>query len=303
MEFSRQEYWSGLPFSSPGDLPDPGMEPGSPAFQGVNFPVCWASSWGRTREVGRRGKRGMGGWRLLQRKAAWLWVWERGSQKWNARSFPAGSGWAPGERVRVTRKGWPMSIACSLLLLTCQEPPMARWPGWGCGHLWMDGDHGKWWVNPHSYYLLSTSHSASSVLASRTWSVLKPLPGRQARTCQPEEETAKRTVWISRCQRGALGWILNPPDPQAYAQMACDGALLMLGRSQEQSPGCVSAIPSVGQHLNPSLRWETQRPVERKRQGPFSGGPGPLMPRGSKDAAAGPPPTEGKCNMLLTLCG
>ena len=28
MEFSRQEYWSGLPFSSPGDLPEPGIEPG-----------------------------------------------------------------------------------------------------------------------------------------------------------------------------------------------------------------------------------------------------------------------------------
>ena len=33
MEFFRQEYWSGLPFPSPGDLPDPGMEPGSPALQ------------------------------------------------------------------------------------------------------------------------------------------------------------------------------------------------------------------------------------------------------------------------------
>ena len=33
MEFSRQEYWSGLPFSSPGDLPDPGIEPRSPALQ------------------------------------------------------------------------------------------------------------------------------------------------------------------------------------------------------------------------------------------------------------------------------
>ena len=29
-EFSRQEYWSGLPFPSPGDLPDPGIEPTSP---------------------------------------------------------------------------------------------------------------------------------------------------------------------------------------------------------------------------------------------------------------------------------
>ena len=33
MEFSRQEYWSGLPFPSPGDLPDPGFKPWSPALQ------------------------------------------------------------------------------------------------------------------------------------------------------------------------------------------------------------------------------------------------------------------------------
>ena len=32
MGFSRQEYWSGLPFPSPGDLPKPGIEPGSPAL-------------------------------------------------------------------------------------------------------------------------------------------------------------------------------------------------------------------------------------------------------------------------------
>ena len=32
MEFSRQKYWSGLPFPSPGDLPDPGIEPGSPTL-------------------------------------------------------------------------------------------------------------------------------------------------------------------------------------------------------------------------------------------------------------------------------
>ena len=33
MEFSRQEYWSGLPFLSPGDLPDPGIKPVSPALK------------------------------------------------------------------------------------------------------------------------------------------------------------------------------------------------------------------------------------------------------------------------------
>ena len=45
MEFSRQEYWSGLPFLSPGDLSDPGNEPGSPALQADAFTV------GATREV------------------------------------------------------------------------------------------------------------------------------------------------------------------------------------------------------------------------------------------------------------
>ena len=38
MGFSRQEYWSGLPFPSPGDLPDLGIEPGSPASQADALP-------------------------------------------------------------------------------------------------------------------------------------------------------------------------------------------------------------------------------------------------------------------------
>ena len=33
MGFSRQEYWSGLPFPSPGDLPNPGIEPRSPTLE------------------------------------------------------------------------------------------------------------------------------------------------------------------------------------------------------------------------------------------------------------------------------
>ena len=38
MGFSRQEYWSGLPFPSPEDLPNPGIEPGSPALQADALP-------------------------------------------------------------------------------------------------------------------------------------------------------------------------------------------------------------------------------------------------------------------------
>ena len=39
MEFPRQEYWTGLPFDSPEDLPDPGIEPGSPALQADSLPA------------------------------------------------------------------------------------------------------------------------------------------------------------------------------------------------------------------------------------------------------------------------
>ena len=38
MGFPRQEYWSGLPFPSPGDLPDAGIEPRSPTLQADALP-------------------------------------------------------------------------------------------------------------------------------------------------------------------------------------------------------------------------------------------------------------------------
>ena len=38
MVFSRQEYWSELPFPCPGDLPHPGIKPGSPALQADSSP-------------------------------------------------------------------------------------------------------------------------------------------------------------------------------------------------------------------------------------------------------------------------
>ena len=40
MGFSRQEYWSGWSFPSPGDLPNPGIEPGSPALQADSLPLA-----------------------------------------------------------------------------------------------------------------------------------------------------------------------------------------------------------------------------------------------------------------------
>ena len=54
MEFSRPEYWSGQTFPSPGGLPNPGIEPRSPAVQAVSLPAepqgksPWISSGGKT---------------------------------------------------------------------------------------------------------------------------------------------------------------------------------------------------------------------------------------------------------------
>ena len=39
MEFSRPEYWSGYPFPSPGDLPNPGIEPRCPTLQVDSLPA------------------------------------------------------------------------------------------------------------------------------------------------------------------------------------------------------------------------------------------------------------------------
>ena len=43
VDFSRQEYWSGLPIPSPGGLPNPEMEPGSPASQAGRVFTIWAT--------------------------------------------------------------------------------------------------------------------------------------------------------------------------------------------------------------------------------------------------------------------
>ena len=49
MEFSRPEYWSGQPFPSPGDLPNPGIEPRSPTLQADSLP---AESPGKPKNTG-----------------------------------------------------------------------------------------------------------------------------------------------------------------------------------------------------------------------------------------------------------
>ena len=57
MKFSRPEYWSGYPFPSPGDIPNPGIEPRSPVLQADPLPA---------EPPGKPKNAGVGGLSLLQ---------------------------------------------------------------------------------------------------------------------------------------------------------------------------------------------------------------------------------------------
>ena len=82
MGFSRQEYWTGLPFPTPGDLPDPGIEPASPALAGRFSLTALPGEPGYQAEVTAL-KRPY--WITLaclrhETKAVWLrWMWQGGN--------------------------------------------------------------------------------------------------------------------------------------------------------------------------------------------------------------------------------
>ena len=94
MEFSRQEYWSRLPFSSPGHLPNPEIEPASlmsPALAvrfftteppGFKRLTHWKRTWCRERlKAGEEGDdRGWDGW--MASLTQWAWVWESSGILW-----------------------------------------------------------------------------------------------------------------------------------------------------------------------------------------------------------------------------
>ena len=84
MGFSRQEYWSGVPFPSPGDLPGPGIEPGSPALRAdaltsdydrLGFPGG-ASGKEPTCQYRRHKRHGFNPWVRGVRKIPWRKAWQ-----------------------------------------------------------------------------------------------------------------------------------------------------------------------------------------------------------------------------------
>ena len=79
MGFSRQGYWSGLPFPSPGHLPTPGIEPGSPTLRAGSLP---------SEPPGKSKNTGVGGLSLLQGNLPDSGI-ELGSRSLHADSLPA----------------------------------------------------------------------------------------------------------------------------------------------------------------------------------------------------------------------
>ena len=67
MEFLKQEYWSGLQFPFPGDLPDPGIEPRSPALQADSLP-SELSGKPRSRRLGHKKKEMSSGYGGVRRR-------------------------------------------------------------------------------------------------------------------------------------------------------------------------------------------------------------------------------------------
>ena len=90
MEFSRQEYWSGLSFPSPGDLPNPGIEPRSPSLQ-VNSLPCEAPGKSKNTGVGTytfsRGSSQLGGWTWASCvTCGFFTVWATWEAKWKSQT-------------------------------------------------------------------------------------------------------------------------------------------------------------------------------------------------------------------------
>ena len=91
MGFSRQEYWSGLPFPSPGHLPNPGIDPRSPALQADSLPTEPANRQDSLGNTGRQLGRNLGFTRLKHRSAL-----SRSPTRWRhheARTAPSSVFW------------------------------------------------------------------------------------------------------------------------------------------------------------------------------------------------------------------
>ena len=107
MNFSRQEHWSGLPFPTPGDLPDPGINPESPASAGRFFTTVPPGKLQRLGLLTCKTKRICGTWgAMVQMKGCWLSPPEGAGQHTPEPGF---LGWARAKLLGTKRPSAPSS--------------------------------------------------------------------------------------------------------------------------------------------------------------------------------------------------
>ena len=176
MGFSRQEFWSGLPFPSPGDLPNSGIEPASPAFAGEFFtaepspkPQCDGSRKRSLWEVivpwGRNLTNGISALGGAEVKASACNVGDLSS-------IP-GSGRSPGEG-----NGNPLQYSCL-------ENPKDR--GAWCATVHGSQRVGHDWATSLSFTLLEETN-VSSFVPSNMWSRSKKTANQKAGSHQVVKE-------------------------------------------------------------------------------------------------------------------
>ena len=112
MGFSRQEYWSGLPFPSPEDLPDPGIEPRSPALQADSLPS------------------------ELQGKSPWRRAWQLHGESHGQWSL---EGYSPIGSQRV-RQDWSYLAHMHTVYINCWQKQVIFERNRGAEEIWM-GEH------------------------------------------------------------------------------------------------------------------------------------------------------------------
>ena len=138
MEFSRQEYWSGLPCPSPGDLPNPGIESRSPTLLAYSLPTALSPKLAKAsyHHITYLSIKGLifvpeGNWAPVRARSWW----------WTGRPHVLQS--MGSQRVRhdwATELNW--ELGCSLFVYSHHHSwtePRNSWTWWKCSKLWVQG--------------------------------------------------------------------------------------------------------------------------------------------------------------------